>query len=175
MAPPTSGPRQTIGWPSGTKNWIEMHFTPCRSRGVILLFALAFGCPSTPSIIGMFGPVMSASSSPTLAPAWASATARLTLTVLLPTPPLPDPTAMTFLTFGRIASACCGVARPGGALDLVLQRAGRRRQLDRERHAGPVDRDRLDHVEGDDVAPELGFLNLAQSVEDRRFGERRHR
>ena len=44
---------------------------------------------------------MSASSSPTVAPAWASATARLTLTVLLPTPPLPDATAMMFLTPGH--------------------------------------------------------------------------
>ena len=49
----------------------------------------------------MFGPVMSASSRPTDAPAWASATARLTLTVLLPTPPLPDATAMMFLTPGH--------------------------------------------------------------------------
>ena len=30
IAPPTSGPRQMIGWPAGTKNWIEMAFTPCR-------------------------------------------------------------------------------------------------------------------------------------------------
>ena len=49
-----------------------MHLTPCRSSGVILLFALATGWPSTPSIIGMFGPVMSASSRPTAAPDWAS-------------------------------------------------------------------------------------------------------
>ena len=33
MAPPTSGPRQTIGWPSGTKNWIEIVLTPWRSSG----------------------------------------------------------------------------------------------------------------------------------------------
>ena len=100
----------------------------------------------------MLGPVMSASSRPTVAPAWASATARLTLTVLLPTPPLPDATAMTFFTSGSICSALArrraadhrspgdldaGRADPdeGGprvALDLVLERAGRRRQLDRE-------------------------------------------
>jgi hypothetical protein len=48
----------------------------------------------------MFGPWMSASSSPTLAPVWASATARLTAQVDLPTPPLPAPTAITFLTPG---------------------------------------------------------------------------
>ena len=44
---------------------------------------------------------MSPSSRPTAAPAWASATARLTLTVLLPTPPLPEATAMMFLTPGH--------------------------------------------------------------------------
>ena len=59
----------------------------------------------------MFGPVMSASSRPTEAPAWASATARLTLTVLLPTPPLPEATAMTFLTPGSSCSAWRGWAR----------------------------------------------------------------
>ena len=95
MAPPTSGPRQTIGWPSGTKNWIEMTLTPWRSIGSILFASVAFGWPVTPSIMGMFGPVMSASRSPTAAPAWARATARLTLTVLLPTPPLPDATEVT--------------------------------------------------------------------------------
>jgi hypothetical protein len=35
----------------------------------------------------------------------------LTLTVLLPTPPLPEPTAITFLTLGRICSAVRGAAR----------------------------------------------------------------
>src|SRR5947199_9929597 len=39
---------------------------------------------------------MSASSRPTLAPAWASARARLTATVDLPTPPLPLATATTW-------------------------------------------------------------------------------
>ena len=48
-----------------------------------------------------------------MAPAWARATARLTLTVLLPTPPLPDATAMMFLTPG---DELLGLARlrPGG-------------------------------------------------------------
>ncbi len=78
---------------------------------MILLFGLAFGWPSSPSIIGMFGPVMSPSSRPTDAPDWASATARLTLTVLLPTPPLPDATAMMFLTPGTSCSAWRGWAR----------------------------------------------------------------
>ena len=111
MAPPMSGPRHTMGWPSGTKNWIEIAFTPWRSSGTILLFSLAVGWPSMPSIIGMLGPVMSASSRPTEAPALASATARLTEIVLFPTPPLPDATAMMFFTPGTSSSAERGAAR----------------------------------------------------------------
>ena len=53
------------------------------------------------------------------------------------------------------------------AVDLVLERAGRRRQLDRQADPRPVDLDVLDHVERDDVAPELGLLDGAQRVEDR--------
>jgi hypothetical protein len=41
---------------------------------------------------------MSPSMIPTLLPHFASASARLTATVVLPTPPLPAPTAITFLT-----------------------------------------------------------------------------
>ncbi len=88
-----------------------MTLTPWRSIGSILFSAVALGWPETPIIIGMFGPVMSASRRPTLAPAWARATARLTLTVLLPTPPLPDATAITFLTPGSSCSAWRGWAR----------------------------------------------------------------
>ncbi|MND09185.1 hypothetical protein D3C83_323160 [compost metagenome] len=43
---------------------------------------------------------MSASSNPTWAPSAASASARFTAVVDLPTPPLPDATAITFLTPG---------------------------------------------------------------------------
>ena len=43
---------------------------------------------------------MSASSSPTLAPSAARASARFTAVVLLPTPPLPEATAMMLRTFG---------------------------------------------------------------------------
>ena len=152
-----------MGWPSGTKNWIEMAFTPYRSSGVILLLALALGWPSMPIIRGMFGPVMSASSRPTLAPACASATARLTLTVHLPTPPLPDATAMMFFTpwhellrLAGLRAADHGAPgdlhpvradRPRGrtcvvALDLVLERTGRSRQLDREGDGIAIDDDR---------------------------------
>ena len=87
-----------------------------------------------------------------MAPSMASATARLALTVLLPTPPLPDATAMMFLTSGqqllgldRLRAADHRAPGDGHfaraqlaehgvdvALDLVLERAGRRGQLDLE-------------------------------------------
>ena len=44
---------------------------------------------------------MSASSMPTVAPSAASASARFTAVVLLPTPPLPEATAMMFLMPGH--------------------------------------------------------------------------
>ena len=47
---------------------------------------------------------MSASSKPTLAPSAASASAKLTAVVLLPTPPLPEATATMFLTWGNKAT-----------------------------------------------------------------------
>src|SRR5258708_5070891 len=55
---------------------------------------------------GMLGPRMSASMSPIQPPICWSATARFTLTVDLPTPPLPLPTAMTW----RIPGSCSGPA-----------------------------------------------------------------
>ena len=44
---------------------------------------------------------------PTLAPSAASASARLTAVVLLPTPPLPEATATMFLTLGRSGTPRC--------------------------------------------------------------------
>ncbi len=41
-----------------------------------------------------------------MAPCFASATARFTATVLLPTPPFPAPTRMMFFTPGSIPAAC---------------------------------------------------------------------
>src|SRR5215813_212272 len=56
---------------------------------------------------------MSPSSSATRAPAWLSATARFTDTVVLPTPPLPAPTAMTLRTprTGCLLKSAVGTAR----------------------------------------------------------------
>src|SRR6478735_8773006 len=61
------------------------------------------GTSGAPSIVGIDGPNTSASSRPTLAPWRASASARFTATVDLPTPPLPAATAMTF--FGPLRTA----------------------------------------------------------------------
>ena len=54
------------------------------------------GTSGAPSIVGIDGPNTSASRSPTFAPWRASASARFTATVDLPTPPLPAATAITF-------------------------------------------------------------------------------
>ena len=50
----------------------------------------------TPNAFGIDGPVMSESMMPTLAPVRATADANRPVTVDLPTPPLPEMTAMTF-------------------------------------------------------------------------------
>src|SRR3954468_21765650 len=59
---------------------------------------------------------MSASSSPTLQPRFASATAMFAEIVLLPTPPLPEPTSTTFLTVGTRSFGLCCLAGEGRAL-----------------------------------------------------------
>ena len=51
------------------------------------------GRPLAPSMSGTSGPYTSRSMRPTVAPLCFSASARLTATVDLPTPPLPDDTA----------------------------------------------------------------------------------
>src|SRR5579875_2272107 len=105
IAPPTMGPRQMTGVPSGMKKAIEITLTPYATRGSILLF-WARGSPRAPIIRGTFGPVISASSTPTRAPLSARARARLTETVVLPTPPLPEATAITLRTPGIPCLPC---------------------------------------------------------------------
>ena len=78
------------------------------------------GRPREPSIIGMSGPYTSESMIPTAAPACRSATARFTATVDLPTPPLPEETAIVCRTSG-IRSAAGGGA---GAWPAAACRAG---------------------------------------------------
>ena len=65
--------------------------------------------------------------------------------------------------------------RLGVRLDLVLEGTGRRGQLDGEGDLAAVDDDILDHVEGDDVAAELGLLHGAKHLADGAFGQFDHR
>ena len=121
---------------------------------------------------------MSPSIIATRLPIWLSAIARFTATVVLPTPPLPAPTAMMFFTpgtgaFRQIrrrgrshlrrhlhvhagnARHCCN-RRPRLIAHLILHRTSRRRQLDRECHAVPVDAKILDELQRDDVSVRSG-------------------
>ena len=123
-------------------------------------------------------------------PHFASAIARLTATVVLPTPPLPAPTAMTFFTPGigdrapspptasRTRALICTstAATPGTCMHrgarliahLILHRTRRRRQLDRERRPAPsIDLQVLDESERDDVAVEIRIVDDLQRVEHR--------
>ena len=94
---------------------------------------------------------MSASSSPTLAPSAARASARFTAVVLLPTPPLPEATAMMLRTFGSgfkpFCTACAatlqvtetwrrraggGQRRDGDAAHLILEGVGGIAQFQRQ-------------------------------------------
>ena len=128
---------------------------------------------------------------PTLLPHFASAIARLTATVVLPTPPLPAPTAMTFFTPGigcRAAVAADRLAHARAHLHvdrgdagqlhhrgarliahLILHRTRRRRQLDGERDAAAVDLQILDEAEADDVAVEIGIADDLERLEHRRL------
>ena len=66
-------------------------------------------------MVGMFGPYTSPSRMPTFAPDRMSAQARFTATVDLPTPPLPEETAIVFLTPGM---GFLGGSPPGWAIVL---------------------------------------------------------
>jgi len=98
------GPLQIRALSGATKKPMERNFTPNFSTGMIRsrLSSLreAGRTSSQPNILGIEGPKMSASMRPTDAPPLARATARLTARVDLPTPPLPEATAMMFFTPG---------------------------------------------------------------------------
>ena len=105
-APLTIGPRQTTACVGSTRNPIDITFTPQFSIGMRRLFSI-FGFPVMPIIRGMLGPYISRSTSPTFAPSFARATARLTDTVDFPTPPFPEATAIVFFTPARIEDWSC--------------------------------------------------------------------
>ena len=133
---------------------------------------------------GMFGPYMSASTSPTLAPVSRSARARLTATVDFPTPPFPEDTAMVCFTSGMRGSAG-GLGGPGTAWVLddpmatltpetpgtwpttlrawlwisTFATAGCVVKLEGERHLPALDRQRLDQSKAHNVFLEVWVLN----------------
>src|SRR5689334_16273362 len=95
------GPRQMTASFWGMKKPVEMTLIPKRSTGATPSSAVMAGFSVMPRSVGMLGPYTSASRRPTFTPVWESATARLALTVDLPTPPLPLATATMFFTPGR--------------------------------------------------------------------------
>ena len=74
---------------------MDTTLTPCMVAGMIWLSTMA-GSESDLKIFSRFGQSMSASRTPTAFPCFARRTAKLTATVLLPTPPLPLYTAILF-------------------------------------------------------------------------------
>ena len=110
----TIGPRQTTGAPSSIRKPIDITLTPnFRAGRASCRQAPALGLEWIPNSLGIDGPNRSASRTPTASPSFASPTARLQATVDLPTPPLPEATAMMCLTpgSGSLGRPC----RRGGA------------------------------------------------------------
>ena len=186
---PIIGPRQTTGVPCGSTNPIEAARTPWASIVCIPCWPSASPPCSMPSMVGMFGPVMSASTRPASAPSRASATARLTATVDLPTPPLLEATAIRFLTpatgsgpslAARLRAHLgvpldldrvdAGDGVEGGAhveVDPLAEGAGRGGQHQPEPGRRPVHAHIADHAEGHQVAVQFG---VADPGEGRQYG-----
>src|ERR1019366_1798367 len=93
------GPRHTSGLSPGLRKPIDISLTPYCSSGC-MRSPKAIGVSLIPIMSGTLGPYTSASIRPVLWPNAARPTARLTATVVLPTPPFPDPTAIRCLTPG---------------------------------------------------------------------------
>ena len=72
------------------------------------------GLPVTPIMRGTLNPQTSASRMPTRCPSAARAQARFTVTLDLPTPPLPDATAITVVSepAKKVGCCCWGAAPP---------------------------------------------------------------
>ncbi len=60
----------------------------------------------------------------------------------------------------------------GLGLEVLLDRAGGGRQLDRECHLVPFDAQILHELERDDVAVKIGVADAAEGVENGGFGNR---
>jgi hypothetical protein len=143
----------------------------------------------------MEDPCTSASRISTECPALSSAAARLTATVLLPTPPLPLTTAiMRVLDSSRKAGASSEVLAvfvghnaevdldapdaldhhepvPDIRGDPVLQWAARGSEGDADRDVRTLYLDAPDHVQRDEVAPDLGVPHIPERLPDTSLGE----
>src|SRR5580693_34814 len=149
------GPRQTIGLSPGLSKPMEIIFIPATCTGIMRFSAVACGSCSVPSMMGTLGPYTSASIRPTLCPSFTNARARLTATVVLPTPPLPLAMATRFFTPGigwRGGIGCCCGA-PGGICvflsDILLKRGA---AVPRP-YEGPIHRTARNGCPTYDVAP----------------------
>ena len=111
----TIGPRQIIAVSSEIRKPIDMQATSHLRIGSSVFSPASAGLPEMPIMRGSEGPKMSLSMRPTASPCRASAAARLTATVDLPTPPLPEATATMLFTPGRsIRPEVRPAAPPGG-------------------------------------------------------------
>ncbi len=98
-APPRIGPRQRTGAvSSSSRRLIDMIWTPPPLSAGTMPVSRASRHSLTPNALGIEGPVMSASRIAALLPALDRAEASSAVTVDLPTPPLPDTTAIAFFT-----------------------------------------------------------------------------
>src|ERR1700687_5200645 len=107
----TIGPRQIMARSSSTRKPMDITLTPKRSMGSSMRGPTRRGLPRRPNSFGCEGPYTSASRMPVFSPIAAKPSARLHEVVDLPTPPLPEATAMTCLTPGmpaalEVARAC---------------------------------------------------------------------
>ena len=117
MTPVLAGPRQITGASGEVRNedTDRTRTPPGASMGINPSSLASARSPSIPVISGTSGPCMSASTIPTLWPAAARAYARLTATVVLPTPPFPLITS-TLWGIRRIAARArsSGLANASG-------------------------------------------------------------
>src|SRR5918994_181422 len=124
-----------------------------------------FGLPSDPSVTGIDEPCTSASRISTECPARSSAAARLTATVLLPTPPLPLTTAIIrVLDSSRKAGAssegppCREVSRFWRSSSVITPKS--------TSTSSTLYIDTPDHVQRDEVAADLRVPYISQSLTD---------
>ena len=93
---PTIGPRHAIARPGCTRCPIEsIGMSKRLSTGTSLLSRASGLASAVPKITCCDGPYISASTRPTFVPRRAKAMARFAVSVDLPTPPLPEPTAIS--------------------------------------------------------------------------------